>query len=108
MYQAIKEKNANPNIAIRKNAIVNKEEDKAMDWRNKQIKKAKEKAKNKEEMKEELRKQRNEKNYGKRALVENLFSRFKAYFGDKAVSKTVNTLQREMAVKVNVLNLFAK
>ena len=32
-------------MAISKNAIVNKQEDRAMDWRNKQIKKANEKSK---------------------------------------------------------------
>ena len=105
-YELINEKNAKPNISIRKNAVVKQEENKAMDWRNQQITKAREKAKDKEEMKEELRLQRNKENHGKRSLVENCFSRLKAYFGDKAVARKESTLERELAFKTNILNLF--
>jgi hypothetical protein len=105
-YQILYDKQIKPNIRIRANATYSDSDEPHLKWRDQQIRSAfLDKFINYDSnFKELLRRRRLEQGYSKRSLVENLFSRFKAYFGDKVKSRKLIHIKQEIAFKIELLN----
>ena len=102
IYEILDKREIIPNIKIRKNARWKAHSIPAFAWRNDSIR-----AVQKTGPPFSLQAQRLARGYGKRSLVETFFSRYKAYFGDRCVSRKWVHAQKEIAFKVNVFNRFA-
>ena len=106
IYKVLARRKIQPNVKIRKNAKYKKGNDQNLVWRNKSIDLASQKVKRRS-LCSALREQRIARGYGKRSLVETFFSRYKAYYGDRFMSRKRIHAEREVAFKVRILNQFA-
>lgn len=108
IYRLLCKKKIRPNIKIRSNASYSAFSCPERNWRDQQILKALKAKFDFPDLsfKELLRQVRIQDRYGRRSLVETLFSRLKAHFGDKSRSRKMPSLQQEFKIKMNMLNRF--
>lgn len=106
LYELLHQLNIKPNVRIRKSAVSSDGSKPELKWRDEQIYAALKLKLKKPELdrKELFRQLRLSDGYGKRALSENLFSRLKAYFGDKLASRKLVNILTEIKAKIFLLN----
>ena len=108
LYKILHKKEIKPNVRIRRDAIHSNGQKSELNWRDEQIYESLKKKWQYPELdrKELFRLQRLKQNYGRRSKVENLFSRFKAIFGDSLQSRKMHNIKTEIATKIAILNKF--
>jgi hypothetical protein len=108
LYRMLYGRGIKPNIRIRSNATTSENSAPELAWRDKQILQTYLDKWNYPELTyEELcRRKRLENGYVSRSISKNLFSHFKALYGDKLSCRKMNNIKKEIEAKMKLLNSF--